>query len=61
MQLVAAAGAPCLVLAAGDCDPDRVASRGHVALLYAETLESLSAEEVLRAAARLTPPIQKTM
>jgi ADP-heptose:LPS heptosyltransferase len=61
MHLVAAAGAPTLILSAKDIDPHRFGPRGHVAALYAETLEDLSVEEVLRAADRLISPIQKTM
>ena len=61
MHLVAAAGAPTLILRPKDADPHRFGPRGHVAVLYAETLEDLSVEEVLRAADRLMPPIQKTM
>ena len=61
MHLVAAAGAPTLILSPKDADPHRFGPRGHVAVLYAETLEDLSVEEVLRAADRLMPPIQKTM
>jgi ADP-heptose:LPS heptosyltransferase len=61
MHLVAAAGAPSLVLCAKADDLDRSGPRGHVAALWAESLASLSVEEVLRAADRLMPPIQKTM
>lgn len=61
MHLVAAAGAPTLILSPKDMDPHRFGPRGHVAALYAETLEDLSVQEVLRAADRLMPPIQKTM
>ena len=61
MHLVAAAGAPVLILSPKDIDPHRFGPRGHVAALYAETLEDLSVEEVLRASGRLIPPIQKSM
>ena len=61
MHLVAAAGVPTLILSPKDADPHRFGPRGHVAALHADTLEDLSVEEVLRAADRLMPPIQKTM
>jgi ADP-heptose:LPS heptosyltransferase len=61
MSLIAAAGAPALILCARECDPDRIAARGHVAALWAEGLAALTVDEVLRAADHLTPPLQKTM
>jgi len=42
-------------------DLDRAGPRGHVAALWAESLAKLSVDEVLRAAERLMPPLQKTM
>ncbi|MDR3513710.1 MAG: glycosyltransferase family 9 protein [Caulobacteraceae bacterium] len=61
MHLVAAAGAPTLALLPRTADPHRAAPRGHVAVLHAEDLHRLGVDEVLRAAERLIPPIQKTM
>jgi ADP-heptose:LPS heptosyltransferase len=61
MHLAAAAGAPSLILSARDDDPLRSGPRGYVAVLCAETLADLTVEQVLRAADRLMPPIQKTM
>jgi ADP-heptose:LPS heptosyltransferase len=55
MSLVAAAGAPCLVLRGADHVPARPALRGHVAVLRAETLAGLDVGDVLRAAAHLLP------
>ncbi len=61
MHLVAAAGAPSLILCSKDADPLRSGPRGHVAALCARTLAELSVDEVLRAAKRLMPPLRKTM
>jgi ADP-heptose:LPS heptosyltransferase len=55
MSLVAAAGAPCLVLQGADHRQTRPAPRGHTAFLCAETLAVLSVDDVLRAAGRLLP------
>ena len=61
MHLVAAAGAPTLALLPKSEDPRRAGPRGHVAVLQADSLDRLPVDEVLRAAERLIPPIQKTM
>jgi ADP-heptose:LPS heptosyltransferase len=61
MHLAAAAGAPSLVLCARADDLDRAGPRGYVAALWADSLADLQVNEVLRAADRLMPPIQKTM
>jgi ADP-heptose:LPS heptosyltransferase len=61
MRLAAAAGAPTLALLREPPDPRRFGPRGHVAALCAESLDALQVEQVLRAAERLAPPLQKTM
>jgi ADP-heptose:LPS heptosyltransferase len=61
MHLVAAAGAPSLVLCVKPDDLDRAGPRGYVSALWGDRLAAVSVEEVLRAADRLMPPIQKTM
>ena len=61
LHLAAAAGAPTLALMAKSADPRRLAPRGHVAVLQADDLAQLGVAEVLRAAERLAPPLQKTM
>jgi ADP-heptose:LPS heptosyltransferase len=60
MTLVAAAGAPTLILADQAQDLERLRPRGHIAILCAEDLADLPVSEVLRAAQRLVPPVQKT-
>lgn len=54
-HLVAAAGAPTLAIFHADADPAVTGPRGHVAVLQAEVLADLAPEQVLRAAASLTP------
>ena len=54
-HLVAAAGAPTLVLFPQDADPSAEGPRGHVAFLQAENLGDISVDQVLRAAASIAP------
>jgi ADP-heptose:LPS heptosyltransferase len=61
MHLVAAAGAPTLALFSKTSDPARSGPRGHVAVLHAESLEDLPADEVMRAVQRLMPANQRTV
>lgn len=57
MHLMAAAGAPCLVLFSSDSDPDRHKPIGpHVHVLQREPLSSLTANEVWTKAQSVLPP-----
>jgi ADP-heptose:LPS heptosyltransferase len=54
-HLIAAAGAPSLVLFSKNSNPDLCAPRGHVTVLRADNLASLSVDEVARACTHLSP------
>jgi len=56
MHLIAAAGAPTLVLFSSASDPTLCGPRGHVAVLQAANLAELSARDVISAVDRLAPP-----
>ncbi len=60
MTLIAAAGAPTLLLVDQAQDLESLRPRGHIAILCAEDLADLPVSEVLRATERLVPPAQKT-
>jgi len=55
MHLIAAAGAPTLVLFSSASDPKLCGPRGHVAVLQADKLDDLAVEEVARAVEILAP------
>ena len=57
MHLIAAAGAPSVVLFSNASDPDLCAPRGHVMVLRAESLDQLSVAEVEQATRRLVADI----
>lgn len=61
LHLAAAAGSATLALLPKAADPLKCAPRGHVAVLQAADLAELSVEDVLRAAERLKPPLQKSV
>lgn len=53
LHLIAAAGAPTIVLFQSDVDAAAIAPRGHVTVLHAATLKALPVEQVVSAAAIL--------
>jgi len=55
MHLIAAAGAPTLVLFSSASDPTLCGPRGHVAVLQADKLDELPVDQVLRAVEILSP------
>jgi len=61
MTLIAAAGAPTLILADHTQNLESLGPRGHIAVLCAEDLATLPVSEVLKASERLIPPVQKTL
>lgn len=61
LHLAAAAGAPTLALLPTAADPLKCAPRGHVAVLQAASLAELTVDDVLSAAERLKPPLQKSV
>jgi ADP-heptose:LPS heptosyltransferase len=56
MHLIAAAGAPTLVLFSAASDPSLCGPRGHVSVLQADSLEDLPTADVITAVDRLVPP-----
>ena len=55
VHLIAAAGAPTLVLFSKASDPDLCSPRGHVSVLRADKLKDLPVAEVARAVHHLLP------
>ncbi|HXQ12097.1 MAG TPA: glycosyltransferase family 9 protein [Caulobacteraceae bacterium] len=55
MHLIAAAGAPTLVLFSSASDPTRCGPRGHVAVLQADKLDDLPVSQVVQAVELLVP------
>jgi ADP-heptose:LPS heptosyltransferase len=53
LHLIAAAGAPTIVLFSSDVDAAAIAPRGHVTVLHAATLKALPVESVLTASLTL--------